>query len=161
MGFEENGENAPAVYGRDLDEEVVLEDCVEEAGYEEVDEDEEKDSDNRLSQRRDVDGRETWLGGNKPGDCCCEPVSLVGVVQLEGLLGGYAPTTGSLITGEMEILGGIVVFVSWLLKSFTTQGRARANPQAAIPTVEVAQSCIVGNKLCGQNKDVDHEISKR
>lgn len=32
LEFEENGENAPAVYGRDLDEEVVLEDCVEEAG---------------------------------------------------------------------------------------------------------------------------------
>lgn len=160
LGFEENGENAPAVYGRDLDEELVLEDCVEEAGYEEVDEDEEKDSDNRLSQRRDVDGREAWLGGNKPGDCCCDPFSLVGVVQLEGLLGGNAPTTGSVITGETEILGGIAAFVSWLLKSFAAQGRARANPQAAIPTVEVAQSCIVENKLCGQNKYTNTWITR-
>lgn len=59
LEFEENGEKALAVYGRDLDEEVVLEDCVEEAGYEDEDEDEEKDSDNRLSQRRDVEGWET------------------------------------------------------------------------------------------------------
>lgn len=114
----------------------MLEDCVEEAGYEEVDEDDEKDSDNRVSQRREVDGRETWLAGNKRDGCFCEPFSLVGVVQLEGLVGG------SLITGEVEILGGIAVLVSWLLKSFAAQGRARANPQAAIPTVEVAQSCI-------------------
>lgn len=108
-----------------------------------MDEDEEKDSDNRLNQRREVDnGRETLLGGNKCGDCCCfcEPVSLVGVVQL---LENSPTTTGSLITGEIEILG-VAIFVSWLLKSFAAQGRARANPQAAIPTVEVAQSCIVG-----------------
>lgn len=60
LGFEENGENALEVYGRDREEEeVVLEDWVEEAGYEEVDEDEENDSDNRVNQRREVDGRGT------------------------------------------------------------------------------------------------------
>lgn len=147
FGFEENGENALDVYGRDLDEEVVLEDCVEDDGYEEVDEDpEENDSDNRLNQRRDVDGRETWLGGNKCGEFgCCGPVSLVGVMQLVGVLGNAPTTTGSLITGGIRLLGGIVMFVSWSLKSFAVvHGRARANPQAAIPTVEVAQSCIVG-----------------
>lgn len=103
-----------------------------------MDEDDEKDSDNRLSQRREVDRRETWLAGNKRDGCFCELVSLVGVVQLEGLVGD------SPITGEVELLGGIAVLVSWLLESFAAQGRASANPQAAIPTVEVAQSCIVG-----------------
>lgn len=110
-----------------------------------MDEDDEKDSDNRLSQRREVDGWETWLAENKRDGCFCELVSLVGVVQLEGLVGS------SLITGEVEILGGIPVLVSWLLKSFAAQGRASANPQAAIPTVEVAQSCIVGTNYVVRN----------
>lgn len=65
-------------------------------------------------------------------------------MQLEGL-------SGSLITGEVEILGGMAVLVSWPLKSFAAQGRVKAKPQAAIPTVEVAHSYIVENKLYGQN----------